>query len=313
MRLIPAQYVKPFLKGHKNDYRDAEAIAEAVQRPTMNFVAIKTPEQMDLLALHRVRSRLVSQRTGVINQIRGFLIERGITVRQGVAPLHRALPDILSSRPEALSRRMVSLIADLMQDWRRLDERIEVVSNEIEALAQQDDNCQRLMTVPGVGPIISSAMVAAIGNGAGFKQGRISAPGSASCRSKSRREIAPSLAESQARQQIPENSFRAGCTRRSSAAAEHGHARFVALDRASIKAPSPQHAGDRARQQTRPHRLGSSRPRSCLPGPGSPRMRDESSLGSTKRMPATLLRHRHSPAVMSERRWLREGMAPADP
>ena len=172
VRLIPAQYVKPFLKGHKNDYRDAEAIAEAVQRPTMNFVAIKTPEQMDLLALHRVRSRLVSQRTGVINQIRGFLIERGITVRQGVAPLHRALPDILSSRPEALSRRMVSLIADLMQDWRRLDERIEVVSNEIEALAQQDDNCQRLMTVPGVGPIISSAIVAAIGNGAGFKQGR---------------------------------------------------------------------------------------------------------------------------------------------
>jgi len=81
VRLIPAQYVKPFLKGHKNDYRDAEAIAEAVQRPTMHFVAIKTPEQMDLLALHRVRSRLVGQRTGVINQIRGFLIERGITVR----------------------------------------------------------------------------------------------------------------------------------------------------------------------------------------------------------------------------------------
>ena len=82
VRLIPAQYVKPFLKGHKNDYRDAEAIAEAVQRPTMRFVSIKTPEQMDLLALHRVRSRLVGQRTGVINQIRGFLIERGITVRQ---------------------------------------------------------------------------------------------------------------------------------------------------------------------------------------------------------------------------------------
>jgi transposase len=89
VRLIPAQYVKPFLKGHKNDYRDAEAIAEAVQRPTMNFVAIKTPEQMDLLALHRVRSRLVGQRTGAINQIRGFLIERGITVRQGLVPLRR--------------------------------------------------------------------------------------------------------------------------------------------------------------------------------------------------------------------------------
>src|ERR1700751_146397 len=172
VRLIPAQYVKPFLKGHKNDYRDAEAIAEAVQRPTMRFVAIKTPDQMDLLALHRVRSRLVGQRTGLVNQIRGFLIERGITVRQGVLPLRKALPDILSSNAEVLSPRMVSLIADLMLDWRRLDERIETVSAEIEALARQDESCHRLMSVPGVGPIISSAVVAAIGNGSGFKQGR---------------------------------------------------------------------------------------------------------------------------------------------
>jgi transposase len=171
VRLIPAQYVKPFLKGHKNDSRDAEAIAEAVQRPTMRFVAIKTPDQMDLLALHRVRSRLVSQRTGLINQIRGFLIERGIIVRQGVMPLRKALPDILSSST-ALSPRVVRVIADLMQDWRRLDERIETVSAEIEALARQDENCQRLMSVPGIGPIISSAVVASIGNGAGFKQGR---------------------------------------------------------------------------------------------------------------------------------------------
>ena len=134
VRLIPAQYVKPFLKGHKNDYRDAEAIAEAVQRPTMHFVTIKTPEQMDLLALHRVRSRLVGQRTGVINQIRGFLIERGITVRQGAVPLRKALPDILSSNTDVLSPRMVRLIADLAQDWRHLDERIATVSAEIEAL-----------------------------------------------------------------------------------------------------------------------------------------------------------------------------------
>lgn len=117
VRLVPAQYVKPFLKGHKNDYRDAEAIAEAVQRPTMNFVTIKTPEQMDLLALHRVRSRLVSLRTGVINQIRGFLIERGITVRQRPAPLRKALSHILSSSPSTLSPRMVRLIADLSEDW----------------------------------------------------------------------------------------------------------------------------------------------------------------------------------------------------
>jgi len=171
VRLIPAQSVKPFLKGHKNDYRDAEAIAEAVQRPTMSFVAIKTPDQMDLLALHRVRSRLVSQRTGVTNQIRGFLLERGLTVRQGLAPLRQALPGILGSS-DALSPRLIRLIADLMEDWHRLDERIAHVSAEIEALAAQDEHCQRLMSVPGVGPIISSAVVAAIGTGAGFKQGR---------------------------------------------------------------------------------------------------------------------------------------------
>src|SRR2546423_7803895 len=128
VRLIPAQYVKPFLKGHKNDYRDAEAIAEAVQRPTMRFVAIKTPEQMDLLALHRVRSRLVRLRTGVINQIRGFLIERGIAIRQGPAPLSRALSDILGSSSTALSPRLVRLIADLTEDWRRLNDRIATVS-----------------------------------------------------------------------------------------------------------------------------------------------------------------------------------------
>ncbi len=170
VRLMPAQYVKPFLKGHKNDYRDAEAIAEAVQRPTMHFVSIKTPDQMDLLALHRVRSRLVSQRTAVINQIRGFLIERGITVRQGPAPLRKALSDIL--RSPTLSPRIVGLIVDLAEDWRRLDDRIATVSAEIEALAEQDSPCQRLMTVPGIGPIISSAVVAAIGNGTGFRQGR---------------------------------------------------------------------------------------------------------------------------------------------
>src|SRR4030095_12196635 len=143
VRLMPAQYVKPFLKSHKNDYRDAEAIGEAVQRPTMRFVRIKTPEQMDLLALHRVRSRLVGQRTAVTNQIRGFLIERGITVRQGLMPLRRALPEILSSNAGMLSPRIVALIADLAVDWRRLDERIEAVSADIESLAEQDGNCQR--------------------------------------------------------------------------------------------------------------------------------------------------------------------------
>ena len=171
-RLMPAKYVRPYSKGQKNDFRDAEAIAEAVQRPTMKFVATKTAEQLDLQALHRVRERLVSQRTGIINQIRAFLLERGLAVRQGLRFLRTELPIILAKRTDVLSPRMMRIIEDLAGDWRRLDERIEGLSAEITALARQDAACARLMTVPGIGPIISSAMVAAIGNGGAFSKGR---------------------------------------------------------------------------------------------------------------------------------------------
>jgi transposase len=171
-RLMPAKYVRPYSKGQKNDFRDAEAIAEAVQRPTMKFVATKTADQLDLQALHRVRERLVSQRTGIINQIRAFLLERGIAVRQGQRFLRAELPRILATPPDVLSPRMVRMIEDLTGDWRRLDERIAGLSNEIEAIARQDAGCERLMSVPGIGPIISSAMVAAIGGGDAFSKGR---------------------------------------------------------------------------------------------------------------------------------------------
>ncbi len=171
-RLMPAKYVRPYSKGQKNDFRDAEAIAEAVQRPTMKFVATKTADQLDLQALHRVRERLVSQRTGIINQIRAFLLERGIAVRQGLRFLRAELPRILATPPDVLSPRMVRIIEDLAGDWRRLDERVERLSDEIEAIARQDAGCERLMSVPGIGPIISSAMVAAIGTGDVFTKGR---------------------------------------------------------------------------------------------------------------------------------------------
>jgi transposase len=171
-RLMPAKYVRPYSKGQKNDFRDAEAIAEAVQRPTMKFVATKTADQLDLQALHRIRERLVSQRTGIINQIRAFLLERGIAVRQGQRFLRAELPRILATPPDVLSPRMVRMIEDLAGDWRRLDERIEDLSNEIVAIARQDAGCERLMSVPGIGPIISSAMVAAIGAGDVFTKGR---------------------------------------------------------------------------------------------------------------------------------------------
>ena len=171
-RLMPAKYVRPYSKGQKNDFRDGEAIAEAVQRPTMKFVATKTADQLDLQALHRVRERLVSQRTGIINQIRAFLLERGIAVRQGQRFLRTELPRILASPTDVLSPRMVQVIEDLTGDWRRLDERIEALSDEIDAIAHLDIGCERLMSVPGIGPIISSAMVAAIGAGDAFSKGR---------------------------------------------------------------------------------------------------------------------------------------------
>ena len=155
-RLMPAQYVRPYSKGQKNDFGDAEAIAEAVQRPTMKFVATKTADQLDLQALHRVRARLVGERTGIINQIRAFLLERGVAVRQGLRFLRAELPRILATPPDVLSPRMVRVIENLAGDWRRLDERIESLSGEIEAVAGQDAGCERLMSVPGIGPIISS-------------------------------------------------------------------------------------------------------------------------------------------------------------
>jgi transposase len=171
-KLMPAQYVKPFVKSHKNDFRDAEAVAEAVGRPTMRFVPTKSVEQLDLQALHRVRSRLVSHRTGVVNQIRAFLLERGVAVRQGIRFLRHSLPDILANRGDVLTPRMAHMIEDLAQDCHRLDTRVNDVTEEIEALVKKDEACERLMTVPGIGPIISSATVATIGDGSAFRRGR---------------------------------------------------------------------------------------------------------------------------------------------
>ncbi len=171
-RIIPAKYTKPFNKGQKNDYNDAEAIAEAALRPNLKVVREKTQDQLDLQALHRVRSRLVSRRTATINQIRAFLIEQGITVRAGAHALRNSLFALLQNRQDEISPRMHDIIIGLYEDWLWLDERIENTTGEIELISKREDNCQRLMTVPGIGPMISTAMVAAIGTGEAFDRGR---------------------------------------------------------------------------------------------------------------------------------------------
>jgi transposase len=127
-RIIPAIYVKPFMKGQKNDYNDAEAIAEAALRPNLRFVQEKSQDQLDLQACHRVRSRLVSRRTATINQIRAFLIEQGIAVRTGPRALRNSLFAILENRKDEISPRTVRLIRGLYEDWCCLDERIETVA-----------------------------------------------------------------------------------------------------------------------------------------------------------------------------------------
>jgi transposase len=172
VRLIPAQYVKPYVKTNKSDYIDAEAIAEAVGRPTMRFVPIKSGDQLDLQSLHRVRERWVMRRTAVVNQIRGLLLERGITLRKGRRYVDAALPGILADTTSKLSGAVLVLLIELKLELEQLAERIERSDQAIKHLAGENEACQRLTAMPGIGPITATAIVATIGNGAAFRKGR---------------------------------------------------------------------------------------------------------------------------------------------
>jgi transposase len=172
VRLIPAQYVKPYVKTNKSDYIDAEAIAEAVQRPTMRFVPIKTEEQLDLQALHRVRERWVMRRTAVVNQIRGLLLERGLTLPKGRRHLEEAIPGILADADRKFSDSFRVLLAQLSIELDQLTARIEQMDVVMQRTAKENEACQRLTSIPGIGPVTATALVAAIGNGAGFRKGR---------------------------------------------------------------------------------------------------------------------------------------------
>jgi len=172
VRLMSPEYVRPYVKAQKNDDRDAEAIAEASTRPTMRFVALKSEEQLDMQTLHRVRDRLVGERTSLMNQIRSLLLERGFVVPQGKAKLARALAELLDGERPVLTQRMHALIEDMRQRWRALDERIAGFDAEFAASAKADENARLLCSIPGIGALNATALVAAIGDANTFAKGR---------------------------------------------------------------------------------------------------------------------------------------------
>ena len=169
---MPAQYVKPYVKTNKSDYIDAEAIAEAVARPTMRFVPIKTDEQLDMQSLHRVRERWVARRTAIVNQIRGLLLERGITLRKGRRHVDAALPEILEDATAKLSGALRILLAQLKLELDQMAMRIDEADAVLNKTAHENAACQRLVAIPGIGPVTATALIAAIGNGAAFRKGR---------------------------------------------------------------------------------------------------------------------------------------------
>ena len=172
VKLMPPEYVRPYVKAQKNDDRDAEAIAEAATRPTMRFVALKSQEQLDVQSLHRVRSRLVGARTTLINQMRAILLERGITVAQGRRKFEKAVDAMLADEASLVPGRLRDLVLDIRAEWVERDRRIDVLDQEFAQLAHTDEVARRLTSIPGVGALNATALVAAVGRAEAFDQAR---------------------------------------------------------------------------------------------------------------------------------------------
>ncbi len=172
VRLMSPQFVKPYVKTNKNDAADAEAICEAVSRPTMRFVSLKSIEQQDIQALHRYRQRLVQQRTALVNQIRGLLTEYGIIVPQGITYIRKQLPQILENRGNELTKLGLEIFSDLYQELCGSDQEIKSLDKRINLLCQQNEACQRLAKIDGIGSLTATALVSAIGDVHAFKSGR---------------------------------------------------------------------------------------------------------------------------------------------
>lgn len=172
LRLMSPEYVRPYVKAQKNDDRDAEAIAEAATRPTMRFVTLKSEEQLDMQSLHRARDRVVGERTSLMNQLRALLLERGITVPQGRAKLRYRITELLAQPCDDLSLRIRVLIEDMSARWQALDDRIAAFDTEFAAEVKQNEAAHRLTSIPGIGALNATALVAAVGDARTFARGR---------------------------------------------------------------------------------------------------------------------------------------------
>lgn len=172
VHILPAQHVKAFVQGNKNDYNDALAIAEAVVRPRMRVIPVKTVEQQDIQALHRLRQGQVKARTGHSNCIRGLLGEYGIAMPQGIATLRKRLPEILEDAENGLSEAFRELLAECQRQLIALDEQVSWYDQKIVEHSKNDAACQRLRTAPGFGPVNASVFAVYVGDGSGYRRGR---------------------------------------------------------------------------------------------------------------------------------------------
>jgi transposase len=173
VKLMSPQFVKPYRKGNKNDPNDAEAICEAVTRPSMRFVPIKSGAQQEIQALHRVREQLLKSRTALVNQVRGLLGEHGIVAPRGIAHLRRLLIELVAEPAgHRLSGLLGETLAEIAERLRFFDQRIRAYDLRIERVFAHDERCQRLAKVEGVGPLVATALVAAVGNAREFRSGR---------------------------------------------------------------------------------------------------------------------------------------------
>lgn len=172
VKIIHPRYVKPFVQVHKNDQRDAQAIAEAAARPSMPSVALKSVEQLDLQALHRVRERLVKEKTAIGNELRGLLLEMGIVIAQGHKSVREAVPLILGDAKRMLSPRARHLIHDLREQWLEREQRIAAYDRELKLIARDNAVCQALQSIPGIGPVNATLLYSHAGDAKHFKSGR---------------------------------------------------------------------------------------------------------------------------------------------